>query len=101
MTRSISRVHDSSPIAVAAGFVAAFIVGSLAVQMIRSQTATVPSTTTRVEPVLTSPAALWSVLGERELASSVAQPAAAVSSPEGIKPVVPSEATLWSTLGER
>lgn len=59
-----------SPLTVAAGFVGAFIVASLAVQMVLSQkAANAPSTaataTTEVEPVVTSQAAMWSVLGER------------------------------------
>ena len=59
-----------SPITVAAGFIGAFIVASLAVQMVRSQRAAVApavtsSAATQVEPVVTSQAAMWSVLGER------------------------------------
>ena len=59
-----------SPLTVAAGFVGAFIVASLAVQMVLSQrAANAPSSaataTTQVEPVVTSQAAMWSVLGER------------------------------------
>jgi hypothetical protein len=59
-----------SPITVAAGFIGAFIVASLAVQMVRSQRATIsPAATsdapTQVEPVITSQAAMWSVLGAR------------------------------------
>ncbi len=52
-----------SPLTVAAGFVGAFIVASLAVQMVLSQKAA--TATTEVEPVVTSQAAMWSVLGER------------------------------------
>ena len=65
-TTSSSR----SPITVATGFIGAFIVASLAVQMVRSQQAAVTpavtsASTTQVEPVVTSQAAMWSVLGER------------------------------------
>ena len=65
-TTSSSR----SPITVATGFIGAFIVASLAVQMVRSQRATIsPAATsdapTQVEPVITSQAAMWSVLGAR------------------------------------
>lgn len=57
-----------SPITIAAGFVGAFIVASLAVQMVRSQTSAFrPSANagqaTNVEPVIASQAAMWSVLG--------------------------------------
>ena len=65
-TTSSSR----SPITIATGFIGAFIVASLAVQMVRSQRAAVspavtPASETQVEPVITSQAAMWSVLGER------------------------------------
>ena len=89
-----------SPITVAAGFLGAFIVGSLAVQLVRSQTSLIQGGAAAVEPVIASPATLWSPLGERD---AVAGSVAAI--PEAptvtIKPVVGSEATLWSTLGER
>lgn len=57
-----------SPITIAAGFIGAFIVASLAVQMVRSQTsAASPSLNAgqaaTVEPVVASQAAMWSVLG--------------------------------------
>ena len=60
-----------SPITVAAGFIGAFIVASLAFQMIRSQTsAASPSVNAgqagAVEPVIASQAAMWSVLGTSE-----------------------------------
>ncbi|WP_074160727.1 hypothetical protein [Synechococcus sp. MIT S9508] len=65
-TTSASR----SPITIAAGFIGAFIVASLAVQMVRSQRASVApvetsTSSTQVEPLITSQAAMWSVLGER------------------------------------
>jgi len=71
MVRSYSTTSASrSPITVAAGFIGAFIVASLAVQMVRSQQAAVApvetsTSSTQVEPVITSQAAMWSVLGER------------------------------------
>ncbi|QNI60271.1 putative conserved membrane protein [Synechococcus sp. BIOS-U3-1] len=71
MIRSYSTTSASrSPITVAAGFIGAFIVASLAVQMVRSQRAAVPpvmssESSTQVEPVITSQAAMWSVLGDR------------------------------------
>ena len=59
-----------SPITIAAGFIGAFIVASLAVQMVRSQRAALApvatsAASTQVEPVITSQAAMWSVLAER------------------------------------
>ena len=101
MTSSVSRVSERSPITVAAGFLGAFVVGSLAVQLVRTYNpASAPST--GVEPVIASPAMLWSALGERDQTSvnttSLVKPAATSVI---VKPVIGSEATLWSTLGER
>ena len=101
MTSSASRVVSRSPITIAAGFIGAFIVGSLGVQMVRHQSAalaTAPSS--GVEPVITSQAILWSSLGERDF-SSVPAKAAATATPAGVQVIVGSEATLWSTLGLR
>ena len=60
-----------SPITVAAGFIGAFIVATLAVQLVRSQTSAAnPSVNagqaSAVEPVIASQAAMWSVLGTSE-----------------------------------
>ena len=67
---STTTSSSRSPITVAAGFIGAFIVASLAVQMVRSQRAAVAPVATsaaasQVEPVITSQAAMWSVLAER------------------------------------
>ena len=103
MTSSISSATGRSPITLAAGFLGAFIVGSLAVQLVRSQTASVQAGASSVEPVIAGPAALWAPLAEREIASAntaaTAQPAAAIQ--PAVEPVVGSEATLWSVFGER
>ena len=69
-TSNASATSNSSPIAIAAGFIGAFIVASLAVQMVRSQIAMHPvnaeaSKASSVQPVIPSQASLWSVLGER------------------------------------
>ena len=93
-----------SPLTVAAGFLGAFIVGSLAVQLVRTQGVTATPGVTSVEPVIASPATLWADLGARDLEVSSTQnptPAAPVSSAASVKPVVASEATLWAPLGER
>ena len=103
MTSSISSASGRSPITLAAGFLGAFIVGSLAVQLVRSQTASVQAGTAAVEPVIAGPAALWAPLAERDVASASAtvsaQPAAAIK--PAVDPVVGSEATLWAPFGER
>ena len=104
MTHSIVSA-GRSPITLAAGFLGAFIVGSLAVQLVRSQSqnATMPSSVAAVEPVIAGHAALWAPLAERDIASvnpvATAQPAAAIQ--PAVEPVVGSEATLWAPFGER
>ena len=103
MTSSISSASGRSPITLAAGFLGAFIVGSLAVQLVRSQSASVQAGAAGVEPVIAGPAALWAPLAERDIASATAaakaQPTAAIQ--PAVEPVVGSEATLWSAFGER
>ena len=103
MTSSISSASGRIPITLAAGFLGAFIVGSLAVQLERSQTASVQAGAAGVEPVIAGPAALWAPLADRDIASAntaaTAQPTAAIQ--PAFEPVVGSEATLWSAFGER
>ena len=103
MTSSISSASGRSPITLAAGFLGAFIVGSLAVQLVHSQTASVQAGTAGVEPVIAGPAALWAPLAKRDIASAntaaTAQPTTAIQ--PAVEPVVGSEATLWSAFGER
>ena len=93
-----------SPLTVAAGFLGAFIVGSLAVQLVRTHGISINSGVSSVEPVVASPATLWANLGARDLEANRIQavaPAAAIPSSATIEPVVGSEATLWAPLGER
>ena len=101
MTSSISTVAGRSPITITAGFLGAFIVGSLAVQLLRSQTAALPASAAAVEPVIAGPAALWAPLAERDIANVEVntQPAAAIQ--PAVENVVGSEATLWTLFGER
>ena len=101
MSSSISSTSGRSPITLAACFLGAFIVGSLAVQLVRSQTASVQAGTAAVEPVIAGPAALWVPLAKADISSASvnAQPAAAIK--PAVEPVVGSEATLWAPLGER
>jgi len=103
VTSSISSVAGRSPITIAAGFLGAFVVGSLAVQLVRSQTAAMPAGIPAVEPVIAGPAALWAPLAERDIASAnagaTALPTAAIK--PAVEPVVGSEATLWAPFGDR
>ena len=99
MTHSVST-SDRSPITIAAGFLGAFVVGSLAVQLIHSQTQYQQAPSAGVEPVVANPATMWSGLGDRDL--SVKITSTPVAAPQAnVQAVVGSEATLWSTLGER
>jgi hypothetical protein len=52
-----------SPITIAAGFVGAFVVASLAVQMVRSMSAMQPASS--VQPLVAHQATLWQELGTR------------------------------------
>ncbi len=106
MSSGAVSTTNRSQIAVATGFLGAFIVGSLAVQMIRIQggvviNSTSASTRAKVEPVVASPATLWAELGSSsdfiDQPSAVSNPAAKAN----VKPVVGSEATLWSDFGTR
>ena len=97
---------NRSQIAIATGFLGAFIVGSLAVQMVRSQVGVAidgnrPSA--KVEPVIASPATLWADMGSRSELVEQRSPSPAINaSPKAVvDPVVGSEATLWSALGNR
>ena len=103
MTSSISSASGRSPITLAAGFLGAFIVGSLAVQLVRSQTAAVPAGMAAVEPGIASPATLWAPLAERDLvaAAPATVPTAVSTATPIVEPVVGSEATLWAPLSDR
>ena len=107
MTSSISSAAGRSPLTLAAGFLGAFVVGSLAVQLVRSQTASVKAGSASVEPVIAGHAAVWALLGEGDLittapaAARTAAPAAVSNEAPIVKPIVGSEATLWAPLGER
>lgn len=99
MTHSVSTT-DRSPITIAAGFLGAFVVGSLAVQLIRSQTQYQQAPSSGVEPVVSSQATMWSGLGDRDLSVKITN--APFAAPQtNVEAVVGSKATLWSTLGER
>ena len=104
MNSGTVSTENRSQIAIATGFLGAFIVGSLAVQMGRSQVGVAidgnrPSA--KVEPVIASPATLWADMGSRT--DSINTPAPVMNSAKTIdvKPVVGSEATLWSAFGNR
>ena len=102
MTSSVSRVVDRSPISIAAGFIGAFIVGSLAVQLVRSHVGALPAPSSAVEPVIAGPSAIWSTLGEQDILMTQGQRSATPApTTSATAVVVGSEATLWSALGDR
>jgi hypothetical protein len=70
--RAAAVSAERSPITIAAGFVGAFVVASLAVQLVRSMNA--------AQPVA---------------------PSASQAAPSAVQPVVAHQATLWQDLGSR
>ncbi len=106
MNSGVVSTGNRSQIAIATGFLGAFIVGSLAVQMVRSQAGVAigdNQASANVEPVIGSPATLWADMGSRsELVEQLSSSPAINASPKAVvDPVVGSEATLWSALGNR
>ncbi|QNJ33112.1 putative conserved membrane protein [Synechococcus sp. PROS-9-1] len=106
MNSGVVSTGNRSQIAIATGFLGAFIVGSLAVQMVLSQGGVAIDGTrpnAQVEPVIASPATLWADMGSRsELVEQLSSSTATNASPKAVvDPVVGSEATLWSALGSR
>ena len=106
MNSGVVSTGNRSQIAIATGFLGAFIVGSLAVQMVRSQVGFASDGTrpnAQVEPVIASPATLWADMGSRSELVEQRSPSPAINaSPKAVvDPVVGSEATLWSALGNR
>ena len=106
MNSGVVSTGNRSQIAIATGFLGAFIVGSLAVQMVRSQGGVAIDGTrpnAQVEPVIASPATLWADMGSRSELIEQRSPSPAINaSPKAVvDPVVGSEATLWSALGNR
>ena len=106
MNSGVVSTGNRSQIAIATGFLGAFIVGSLAVQMVRSQGGVAIDGTrpnAQVEPVIASPATLWADMGSRSELVEQRSPSPAINaSPKAVvDPVVGSESTLWSALGNR
>ena len=106
MNSGVVSTGNRSQIAIATGFLGAFIVGSLAVQMVRSQGGVAIDGTrpnAQVEPVIASPATLWADMGSRSELVEQRSPSPAINaSPKAVvDPVVGSEATLWSAFGSR
>ena len=94
MSTSSLRSTERSAISVSAGFLGAFIVSSLAVQLFRSYSPAVQNKLTTVDPVIASPATLWSELGTRDNIN-IKRSNTNSSTSINIQPVIVSEATLW------
>ena len=63
-TKTGVEVQGRHPLTIATGFLGAFVVASLGVQLIRSASISA-SAPVSVQPVIAGQAAMWQVLGER------------------------------------
>ena len=92
-----TSVRSINSIALFTGFLGAFIVGSLGVQLVRNQNPIFKAESLTVQPVIAHQSTLWASLGEQDFLKIKNK----VSSNQSIRviPVVGSEATLWSPLG--
>jgi len=98
MSNNVSTsIRSNNTTAIFAGFLGAFIVGSLGVQLVRTQKPSFQSQTLKVQPVIAHQSTLWSALGEQD-APIVKNKVSKIKS-NGVVPVIGSEATLWSPLG--
>ena len=92
-----TSVKSSNLTGLFTGFLGAFIVGSLGVQLVRNQNPVFQAESLTVQPVIAHQSTLWASLGEKDFVKIKNK----VSSNQSIRvtPVVGSEATLWSPLG--
>ena len=98
MSNNVSTsIRSNNTTAIFAGFLGAFIVGSLGVQLIRMQKPSLQSQTLKVQPVIAHQSTLWSALGEQD--TPIVKNKVSKIKSNGVVPVIGSEATLWSPLG--
>ena len=98
MSNNVSTSVSSNNItAVFAGVLGACIVGSLVVQLVRTQKPSFQSKPLKVQPVIAHQSTLWAALGE--LDSPIVKNKVANAKTTGVVPVIGSEATLWAPLG--
>ena len=92
-----TSVRSSNSTTLFTGFLGAFIVGSLGVQLFRSQNPVFQTESLTAQPVIAHQSTLWASLGEKDFLKIKNK----VSSYQSIRviPVVGSESTLWSPLG--
>ena len=98
MSNNVSTSVSSNNItAVFAGFLGAFIVGSLGVQLVRTQKPSFQPQPLKVQPVIAHQSTLWAALGEQD--TPIVKNKVSNSKTTGVVPVIGSEATLWAPLG--
>ena len=92
-----TSVRSSNSTTLFSGILCAFIVGSLGVQLVRSQNPVFQTESLTAQPVIAHQSTLWASLGEKDFLKIKNK----VSSNQSIRviPVVGSESTLWSPLG--
>tara|TARA_B100000989_G_scaffold244391_1_gene191467 strand:+ start:657 stop:962 length:306 start_codon:yes stop_codon:yes gene_type:complete len=92
-----TSVSSSNTTAVFAGFLGAFIVGSLGAQLVRTQNPSFQSQSLKVQPVIAHQSTLWAALGTQN--TPIVKNKVSNTKTQGVVPVVGSEATLWAPLG--
>ena len=98
MSNNVSTsVSSSNNTALFAGFLGAFIVGSLGAQLVRTQNPSFQSQSLKVQPVIAHQSTLWAALGEQD--TPIVKNKVSNTKPHGVVPVVASEATLWDPVG--
>ena len=98
MSNNLSTsVSSNNTTAIFAGFLGAFIVGSLGVQLVRTQKPSLQSQPLKVQPVIAHQSTLWAALGEKD--TPIVKNKVSNTKTTGVVPVVGSEATLWAPLG--
>ena len=98
MSNNVSTsIRSNNTTAIFAGFLGAFIVSSLGVQLVRSQKPSFQPQTLKVQPVIAHQSTLWSALGEQD--TPIVKNKVSKIKSNGVVPVIGSEATLWSPLG--
>ena len=98
MSSNVSTSASSNNItAIFAGFLGAFIVGSLGVQLVRSQRPSFQSQPLKVQTVIAHQSTLWAALGEQD--TPIVKNKVSNSKTAGVVHVSGSEAILWAPLG--
>ena len=98
MSNNVSTSVSSKDItAIFAGFLGAFIVGSLGVQLVRTQRPSFQSQTLKIQPVIAHQSTLWGAFGEQN--TPIVKNKVPNAKTTGVVPVIGFESTLWAPLG--